>query len=161
MFIRPVQPAGELRRQPWHLAPASPSSPLQNIDKRRISAASPKAIVKVSAPDRSPPSSPRSQRGGGIREQFSFLVMPRQGTGVRREQSSPEEPVDRSSSPRPGWRDARLQQWAGPLGNFHLAGGQGRQRGYQVSTSTETVPTLPAAQTTLRDLPVSSTADSY
>lgn len=34
------------------------------------------------------------------------------------------------------------QQWAGPLGKFHMADGQGRQWERCVSTSTETVPTL-------------------
>lgn len=67
-------------------------------EKGRIAAASPKAIVKVSAPGRSPGSSPQWS-GGGIGEQFAFPAMPRQGTGMQEERSSPVEPLAGASSP--------------------------------------------------------------
>lgn len=95
-------PRATLRRAlPPALAPSPRFAfppPLHSGEKGRISAAGLKAIVKVSAPGRSPWSSPRWS-GGGIGEQFSFPAMPRQGTGMQKERSSPVEPVAGASSP--------------------------------------------------------------
>lgn len=96
-------------------------------------------MVEVSARGRSCRCCPRC--GGAVEVGFESGFPSRAGHGGAEGAEQPRRAGARCCcARRDGGRDVRLQRWAGPHGNFHLAASPGGQRGHGASTSRRDCP---------------------